>query len=215
MEGSSYSLFDRLPQEKKERILQASIDEFAEHGFHQASINRLVSRLGIAKGSIFQYFGSKERLFAFVFDYAIEMVKSKLRSVRDVTKEMSFPHRLKSILWAGINFVEQHPNIYRLYLKMIFQDNFPLRDELLKKIHLMSADFLTSLVEHAISRGEVRKDLDVDFIVFFLNSVLDRFIQAYTVAFWDAGAGIYRADKEELGRRIDWLISIVERGLSP
>ncbi|MCX7822618.1 MAG: TetR/AcrR family transcriptional regulator [Syntrophobacterales bacterium] len=214
MEDSSYNLFNRIPKDKRERLLHASIEEFAEHGFHQASINRLVNRLGIAKGSIFRYFGSKERLFAFVFDYAIELVKARLRGIRDITKEMPFFQRLKSILWVGINFVEQHPSIYRLYLKMIFQENFPLRDELLRKVHLMSAEYLTSLVRDSISKGEIRNDLDVDFVVFFLNSMLDRFLQAYTVAFWDAGTGIYKAPQEELLRKVDHFVSVIEKGLA-
>ncbi|MEJ5301283.1 MAG: TetR/AcrR family transcriptional regulator [Thermodesulforhabdaceae bacterium] len=207
-------VFDRLPLEKKERIIQVSIEEFADHGFHQASINRLVSRLGIAKGSIFQYFGSKEKFFAFIFDYAVELAKNRLRGVRENTKNLPFFQRVKSILWAGIDFVEQHPNIYRLYLKMIFHENFPLREELLKKVHLLSADYLKPLVDDAISRGELRNDLDIDFVVFFIDSMLDRFLQAYTVAFWDVEAGIYRAPREELARKVEQLISILEKGLA-
>ncbi|MGC8719429.1 MAG: TetR/AcrR family transcriptional regulator [Thermodesulforhabdaceae bacterium] len=214
MEDTNRNLFERLPEEKKDRIIQASIEEFAEHGFHQASINRLVTRLGIAKGSIFQYFGSKERLFSFVFDYAIELAKNRLRNVREVSSREPFFERLRRIIWAGIDFVEQHPNIYRLYLKMIFQDNFPLREELLRKIHLLSAEYLKPLVETAISKGELRSDLDPDFVVFFLDSTLDRFLQAYSVAFWDAGAGIYKASREKLARMIDNLISLIEKGLS-
>jgi AcrR family transcriptional regulator len=214
MAKTSHNLFDRLPPEKKDRIIQASIDEFADHGFHQASINRLVNRLGIAKGSIFQYFGSKEKLFTFVFDYAIELAKTKLRSVRETTKALPFFQRIRSIIWAGIEFVEEHPNIYRLYLKMIFHENFPLREELLKKVHILSADYLRSLVEDAISKGELRNDLDIDFVVFFLDSMFDRFLQAYTVAFLDIGAGIYRAPKKELAGKIDQFMSILEAGLS-
>lgn len=214
MEDTNRSLFERLPEEKKNRILQASIEEFAEHGFHQASINRLVSRIGIAKGSIFQYFGSKERLFSFVFDHSLELAKNRLKNVREITSTAPFFERLKSIIWAGIDFVEQHPNIYRLYLKMIFQDKFPLREELLKKIHLLSADYLKPLVEDAISKGELRRDLDPDFVVFFLDSTLDRFLQAFTVPFWDAGSGIYKASRKELARKIDSLVSLIAKGLS-
>jgi len=214
MAEPSHNLFERLPSEKKNRIIQASIDEFADHGFHQASINRLVNRLGIAKGSIFQYFGSKEKLFTFVFDHAIELAKTKLRNVRETTKALPFFQRIRSIIWAGVEFVEEHPNIYRLYLKMIFHENFPLREELLKKVHILSADYLKSIVEDAISKGELRSDLDIDFVVFFLDSMLDRFLQAYTVAFLDIGAGIYKATKRELEGKIDQFMSILEAGLS-
>ena len=52
-----------------------AIDEFASHGFKEASLNRLVQKVGIAKGSIFQYFGTKEKLFGFIFDHAVNLVR--------------------------------------------------------------------------------------------------------------------------------------------
>ncbi|MGD8916938.1 MAG: helix-turn-helix domain-containing protein, partial [Syntrophobacterales bacterium] len=51
--------FAKLPSEKQERVLDAAIEEFSRWGYDKASINRMVDRIGIAKGSIFQYFGSK------------------------------------------------------------------------------------------------------------------------------------------------------------
>ena len=51
-------------------------ERFAEHGYHQASVNRIVGRLGIAKGSLFQYFGSKEGLFRHLFARALEELKA-------------------------------------------------------------------------------------------------------------------------------------------
>ena len=55
--------FNKLDEAKKSKILDAAVDEFSRHGFRQASVNRMVEQIGIAKGSLFQYFGSKEGLF--------------------------------------------------------------------------------------------------------------------------------------------------------
>jgi TetR/AcrR family transcriptional regulator len=51
--------FHNLPFNKQERILDGALSEFAEKGYARASLNSLVARLGIAKGSIFQYFHDK------------------------------------------------------------------------------------------------------------------------------------------------------------
>ena len=51
--------YKNLESDKQQRILDTAVDEFASHGFRQASVNRMVQKLGIAKGSIFQYFGTK------------------------------------------------------------------------------------------------------------------------------------------------------------
>jgi hypothetical protein len=57
---------------------------------------------------------------------------------------------------------------------------------------------LKPLVEGGIARGELRADLNVDFTVFFLDALMDRFLQAYCVSFLDAGAGLYQATPDEL-----------------
>ena len=51
---------DRLPDGKRQRILDAAIREFAEHGYDKASTNSIVKEAGIAKGLLFHYFGSKK-----------------------------------------------------------------------------------------------------------------------------------------------------------
>jgi len=48
---------------KRARIVEASMAHFAEHGFHAARVGDIAAELGIAKGSIFQHFKSKDGLF--------------------------------------------------------------------------------------------------------------------------------------------------------
>src|SRR5690349_11854569 len=58
--------FVKLPQAQQHTILGAALNEFAAHGFHAASLNRVIDAAGISKGSIYYYFDSKEDLFAHV-----------------------------------------------------------------------------------------------------------------------------------------------------
>jgi len=70
--ASSRKTFENLPDEKRQNVLAEATLEFAEHGYHQASINRIVGRLGIAKGSLFKYFGNKQGLFDYIFGHAVD-----------------------------------------------------------------------------------------------------------------------------------------------
>lgn len=58
--------FARLPPAQQRAILGAALDEFAAHGFHDASLNRIIDAAGISKGSMYYYFDDKEDLFAHV-----------------------------------------------------------------------------------------------------------------------------------------------------
>ncbi|GKT07898.1 TetR/AcrR family transcriptional regulator [Desulforhabdus sp. TSK] len=207
------STFIKLEDEKQQRILDTAVDEFADHGFKQASVNRIVQKLGIAKGSIFQYFGTKEGLFNFIFNHAVELVRQSLRQVKQETAEADFFERIEESVMAGVRFIRKHPKIYRIYLKMIFQEDFPLRTEFLQQVHLFSAEYLKPLVERGVARGELRPELNVDLAVFFLDALMDRFLQAHCVSFLDAGAGLYQAPEEVLEAKVLALIEILQQGM--
>ncbi len=206
-------VFINLTEDKKRRILDAAVREFSKHGFHRASINRLVKNLGIAKGSIFQYFGSKEGLFKVTFEYCIEQVKKSLRKIKHQSNGVSFFDKIKNTVFAGIEFAKSHPEAYQLYLKMVFQEDFPFREMYIKQIHIFSADYLRDLVVEGIERGELKKDLNIDATVFFLDSLLDRFVQAYVVEFLDAGAEIHAASNKKISSYVDELINLLKTGL--
>lgn len=66
---------------KRSRIIDAATQHFAEHGYHAARVGDIAIALGIAKGSIFQHFGSKDGLFFEVYK----------RSVRSFAKYLDAP----------------------------------------------------------------------------------------------------------------------------
>ncbi|WP_308492296.1 TetR/AcrR family transcriptional regulator [Microbacterium terrisoli] len=58
--------FAKLPARQQQALVQAALDEFSTHGFHDASLNRVIEAAGISKGSLYYYFDGKEDLFAYV-----------------------------------------------------------------------------------------------------------------------------------------------------
>lgn len=58
--------FDRLDPDKRRHILAVAAEEFAAHGFDNASLNRIIDHAGISKGAAYYYFDDKADLFATV-----------------------------------------------------------------------------------------------------------------------------------------------------
>jgi len=56
--------FNKLPAEKRERILEAAAKEFVAHGYEGASLNRILDEAGISKGAAYYYFDDKADLYA-------------------------------------------------------------------------------------------------------------------------------------------------------
>jgi len=76
IDRGDHQKFLALEPEKRERIINAAMTEFL-HGYKKASTDNIVREAGISKGLLFHYFGTKERLYHFLIDYAIDTVKNE------------------------------------------------------------------------------------------------------------------------------------------
>ncbi len=205
--------FHNIDPDKQRRVLDEAQREFADNGFQGASMNRLAARLGIAKGSLFKYFGSKERLFGAMFTGSVESFAGYLRKARQETKGQPLAHRLERLLVVGTDFVRTHPNIYRIYLKMLFNEDVPLRGTFLTQVRALSSRFLTPIVCEAMRAGELPQTLDPALAVFLLDAVLDRFVQAQAQSYMDTGLGLTLDDAEASRRTAATLARILAAGL--
>src|SRR5260370_23441611 len=69
---------------KRARIIEAAAQHFAEHGYHAALVGDIAMALGIAKGSIFQPFGSKDGLFFEVYKHSVRSFSKYLAAPADI-----------------------------------------------------------------------------------------------------------------------------------
>ncbi|HEY4153358.1 MAG TPA: TetR/AcrR family transcriptional regulator [Pseudolysinimonas sp.] len=76
--------FAKLPAQQQQAIVQAALDEFAAHGFHDASLNRVIEAAGISKGSLYYYFDGKEDLFAYVAQTGLGGLVSQVGPLPDL-----------------------------------------------------------------------------------------------------------------------------------
>lgn len=60
------STFFRLPEEKRQRLLDAAWEEFSRVSFADASINQIIHAASISRGSFYQYFTDKEDLTTYM-----------------------------------------------------------------------------------------------------------------------------------------------------
>lgn len=75
------STFYNLPYEKRRRVSQAIVCEFADASDEKISINRIVKRAGISRGSFYQYFDDKVDLIEVLLKRFIELIIEDLNKV--------------------------------------------------------------------------------------------------------------------------------------
>ncbi|OBR65729.1 hypothetical protein A7K91_14300 [Paenibacillus oryzae] len=65
-------LFFSIPDGKRSRIMEASINEFSRQMFNNASINQIIKEADISRGSFYQYFEDKDDLYFFTIQSIIK-----------------------------------------------------------------------------------------------------------------------------------------------
>src|ERR1700747_1579925 len=69
---------------KRARIIEVAMRPFAEQGYHAARVADIAAQLGIAKGSVFQHFVSKDGLFFEVYKKAVRAFPAYLDAPADI-----------------------------------------------------------------------------------------------------------------------------------
>ena len=78
-------------ENKRSKIIDVAMRHFAEQGYHAARVGDMATELGIAKGSIFQHFGSKDGLFFEVYKKAVRSFSRYLDAPTEVRERARSP----------------------------------------------------------------------------------------------------------------------------
>jgi AcrR family transcriptional regulator len=112
-------------EEKREHrrleILQAAKQVFAERGFHAASVNEVIKTAGIARGTFYLYFSSKDAVFESILDLAIQELEARIIGVD--TEEGAAPPALQ--LHQNVSRVLQYMLADRELIKLILNHGLP------------------------------------------------------------------------------------------
>jgi TetR/AcrR family transcriptional regulator len=149
---------------KRERIVECAMRQFAEHGYQGAKVEEIAVELGIAKGSIFQHFGSKAGLFFEAYQRATFQMPAWLDAPQDVLSQGFFP-TVTYWLERTEHLVREDYVPYRVSLIGTYSTDLALKRDINR--FLVSEDPYGTLdfVEFGIARGEVRGDVDLEMIV--------------------------------------------------
>jgi AcrR family transcriptional regulator len=93
-----------MPAEARSRLLDLALEEFAERGFQEASLNEILSKVGISKGAYYYYFDDKEDLFATAIESAQDamLLHLQLPAFEDMTPEGFWPAVERTVRqWAA------------------------------------------------------------------------------------------------------------------
>jgi AcrR family transcriptional regulator len=161
--------FFNLPEDKRARIVELAIDEFAMHPFAEASLSRIVARAGIAKGSVYQYFDDKLDVYRWLL---FDVVGEGKRAHAAAAAGGDLFTRLEAQCVAGLSFFRDNPRLARLALRAVEPAAEPALMALHDEVRRAGRAALAAEIRAAKRRGEVRPDVDVGLAALALAALL-------------------------------------------
>jgi len=161
--------FDKIPEEKRKRILDAATDEFANYGFENTSIQQIAKRAEISVGSVYKYFENKDELFAMVVKENLTLLEELLLHHSSSNEDVIV--KAEKVLKELLKFSKKHPQLIKLYCAITTGNNTEFSRLLAQRVESISAKVYTEVIEKAQSTGDVRKDIDPKFFAFLLDNV--------------------------------------------
>ena len=143
-------------------IVQAAVKIFSKEGFHDAKIDDIAQEAGVAKGTVYQYFSSKQELFQEMIKYSIEKYSQAVKKIVSSNKDIH-----EKIYTLAINhgkFIKEHiemgeivphqPHILSQEMRLWIME---------QKNHIFVV--LEEMIETGINKEEIRKDVDKEIAV--------------------------------------------------
>ncbi|MCS1350397.1 TetR/AcrR family transcriptional regulator [Mechercharimyces sp. CAU 1602] len=101
--------------DKKRQIIRSALTLFAQQGFHATSMQEIADQLGIAKGSLYRYFSSKQELLLAIFSYHQQNLFDRMALA---TQNPSLSAKEKLALQIYVHFEEFHHNHHFMKMSM-------------------------------------------------------------------------------------------------
>lgn len=162
--------FLNLPQEKQNLLLKIAKEEFSSNLFNDVSINKIIKKANIARGSFYAYFKDKEDLYHYLLltikETVVTMIEEKIKTSTDLNE--AFLNILENFL---NNCGENNLFMQKVFLNSNFNNQmFP------KETHHNKGQFLENMVQYVditkFKNKDAKSILNLYFIVMTNNMIM-------------------------------------------
>lgn len=199
--------------DKRERILTAAERIFARRGFFAAKVSDVAKEAGVADGTIYLYFKSKDDLLISLFERRMQQVNEALREA--VAGIDSPRDQLRAFIKTYLQLVHDEPTAVEVLTIELRQSSKFMKEY----ENPQFADFLRLLggiIADAQERRELDRSIPAHVAARMIFGVLDELALAWVLAKQPlaGGAAGTRPKKFDIVRAADWVITLVTRGLN-
>lgn len=135
--------FFNLPEEKRARIMEEALDEFAAHPYGRASISQIARRARISKGAFYLYFRDKFDLYIYLLELGAEKKLEVLKeAVAPLEAEPDFLRVWRRIMEASMEFARDNPRLWAISNHLRRESDQDLLERVMARLAPQGEEFM-------------------------------------------------------------------------
>ena len=166
------------PEIRKQQIITAADKVLQEVGIERFTVDQVIEKAGIAKGTVYNYYKNKDEMLADLGAKALTLLHE---SFTNATKdEESYVAKIKGICYAHYSYTQRYP-AYSELISYMERPEFDLHISGYLAISYSLTDFVVNMVRDGQEAGEIRNDLDphtVTYIAWATNVGVVQFVES-------------------------------------
>lgn len=135
----------------KRKIFETSMKLFAQKGYDATSIEEITATVGVAKGTLYYHFSSKEEIFNFLVEEGMKLLKNSI-DIKTAKLHTSI-EKIKAVILIQIKILVKYENFISILLSQIWGDD--KRSVLCRKSLFECIDTVESILKEGIQKGEI------------------------------------------------------------
>ena len=149
-------------QATRQRLYEAAVTLIAEQGFSATTVDEIAERAGVAKGTVYYNFASKNDLFEGLLRHGVGLLTDSLRRAADEVEARGGTRvdALDAMIRAGLDFIVRYPSFTQLYVAELWRTNRTWQDTLMA-VRQEAVAVVEKVLGEAVAAGEVSDDIDV------------------------------------------------------
>ena len=197
---------------RRDRILEAAMRHFADRGYRGTRVEDVANEVGVAKGTVFLDFGSKEGLFLEAFKRAVSSLPAWLDAPEEIVGQ-GFWAVLDWWLQRAEDSVASDPVPNRVALIARYDTGLDIRRPVDRFMRSEDPYGTLEFVEFGVGREEIRSDVDAEMIASILDWMAERFQDALVSE--DLDPGLIHRRPERRPMRIKEFVEVLRSGIAP
>jgi len=193
---------------KKKRIYISALGAFSRDSFDRVPLDVICLDAEISKGSLFQYFDSKEKLAEFVGRVFVDSYHDYWDGYFTAEKSVRAHKRLRDYFLEIIIQWQGRATEFNYLTKQMYENHHELSGEFIKSINDIHQGAVARIIDRGIETGELRGDINSGYIVTVLLGIFEKILRAYSHRFTG------RINETRLAGDIEKYIRIVFEGIA-